>query len=425
MTVPIRLTAGAARRIALAAQGFAEPRPTNAPTMRHLQRTVDRLGVVQIDSVNVLARTQYLPFFSRLGPYDTALLDRARDRRPRRLVEYWAHAASLVPPSTIPLLRWRMARAREEAWGGMRRAEQENPGLAGLILAEVRARGPITAVGLEAAIAHDAPRDRDSWGWNWSVVKRVLELLFWAGEVTSAGRNAQFARLYDLPDRVLPPDVVAAPTPPDDECHRQLVSLAARSLGVASAASLVDYYRLSVDEGRAAVDSLVTDGELVPVEVEGWRRPGLLHVEARRPRRIDARALVSPFDSLVWDRKRALDTFGFDYTIEIYVPAAKRRYGYYVLPFLLGDRLVARVDLKADRQAHGGAGVLRVQSAHAEPHAPAATPAELAAELYALAGWLGLSGVAVTGPGDLAPALADELAQTGASWASTSSASAS
>jgi uncharacterized protein len=418
------LSAGAARRVVLAAQGFAQPRPVAPVTMRHVQRTIDRLGVVQIDSVNVLTRSQYLPFFSRLGPYDPALLDRARDHRPRRVVEYWAHAASLVPPSTIPLLRWRMARAREEAWGGMRRAEQENPGLAQLILGEVRERGPITAVALEQAIAHDAPRDRIEWGWNWSVVKRLLELLFWAGEVSSAGRNSQFARLYDLPERVLPPGVYNAPTPSDVEAHRGLVSLAARSLGVATAASLVDYYRLPVAEGRAAVRSLVQDGELVPVEIDGWRRPAYLHAEARRPRRVDARALVSPFDSLVWDRRRALDTFGLDYRIEIYVPAPQRRHGYYVLPFLLGDRFVARVDLKADRQAGGGAGVLRVQSAHAEPDAPPHAAAELADELVTLAGWLRLGSVMVArdgmGAGDLAPALADALRQP-----STSSGSAS
>lgn len=425
MTARTRLTARAARRVALAAQGFGERRSDGSiVTMRQVQRTIDRLGVIQIDSVNVLARTQYVPFFSRLGPYDTALLDRARDQRPYRLVEYWAHAASLVPPTTIPFLRWRMQRAREEAWGGMRRAEEENPGLAELLLAEVRERGPITAVELEEAIAHDAPRDRSEWGWNWSVVKRVLELLFWAGEVTSAGRNAQFARLYDLPERVLPPDVLAAPTPSDDDAFRHLVRLSARSLGVASAASLQDYYRLPVEAARDAIESLVADGELQPVEVEGWRRPAYLHVDARRPRRVDARALVSPFDSLVWDRRRALDTFGFDYRIEIYVPAAKRRYGYYVLPFLLGDRFVARVDLKADRHADGGEGVLRVQAAHAEAGAPDATPDQLAAELRTMAGWLGLASVAVTGPGDLAPALTEALAQD-RSWASTSSASAS
>src|SRR3954468_5311881 len=217
MTAATRtLSRAQARRVATAAQGFLDPRPAPfTATMRQLQRVVDRVGVIQIDSVNVVARSHYLPFFSRLGPYDTALLDRARDRRPRRLVEYWAHAASLVPPSTWPLLRFRMGGAGEEAWGGMVRAEQEHPGLVEVILGEVRDRGPVTAVELERAIAHDAPRDRTEWGWNWSVVKRLLELLFWAGEVTSAGRTTQFARLYDLPERVLPPEVWAAPELPD------------------------------------------------------------------------------------------------------------------------------------------------------------------------------------------------------------------
>ncbi|WP_426562269.1 winged helix-turn-helix domain-containing protein [Angustibacter sp. McL0619] len=409
MPLPDRLSAASARRIALAAQGFAEPRPTGPVTMRHVQRTIDRLGIVQIDSVNVLARSQYVPFFSRLGPYDTGLLDRARDRRPRRLVEYWGHAASLVPPSTIPLLRWRMERAREEAWGGMVRAEQEHPGLVQVILDEVRDRGPITSVELEAAIAHDAPRDRTEWGWNWSVVKRILELLFWAGEISSSGRTSQFARLYDLPERVLPPTAYAAPTPSDDEAHRQLVSISARAFGVATEFSLRDHFRLAPVAAREAIASLVADGELVPVRVEGWPRPGYLHAQARRPRRVQARALVSPFDSLVWERARTLDLFGFDYRIEIYVPAPKRRFGYYVLPFLLGDTLVARVDLKADRQAAAGAGVLRVQAAWAESGAPVQTPAELAAELHELAGWLGLGAVTVAGLGDLAPALAEQL----------------
>ncbi len=404
-----RLSRAQAARIALAAQGFAEPRPSGAVTMRHVQRVVDRLGVVQIDSVNVLARSQYLPFFSRLGPYDTALLDRARDRRPRRVVEYWGHAASLVPPSTIPLLRWRMARAREEAWGGMRRAELEHPGLVEVILGEVRARGPITAVGLERAIEHDAPRDRTDWGWNWSVVKRLLELLFWAGEISSAGRTSQFARLYDLPERVLPPDVVATPTPTDDEAHRRLVSISARACGVAGEYSLRDYFRLGAAPTAVAIASLVADGELRPVQVEGWSKPAYLHAQARRPRRVRARALVSPFDSLVWERARARALFGFDYRIEIYVPGPQRRFGYYVLPFVLGDTIVARVDLKADRQADAGAGMLRVQAAWAEPGAPPDTAAELAAELGQLAGWLGLSSVQVAGPGDLAPALAEQV----------------
>ncbi|MGL5859038.1 MAG: winged helix-turn-helix domain-containing protein [Angustibacter sp.] len=416
----LRLTAATARRIALAAQGFGglsgvrrpgTPMDVRPLTMASVQRVVDRLGIVQIDSVNVLARSQYLPFYSRLGPYDTGLLDRARDRPPRRLVEYWAHAASLVPPSTIPLLRWRMARARQDAWGGMRRAEQDHPGLTEVILAEVRDRGPVTAVELERAIAHDAPRDRTEWGWNWSAVKKVLELLFWAGEVTSAGRTTQFARLYDLPERVLPATAWGQPTPSDEQAHRELVRVAARAFGVASEPCLRDYFRLDPAGSRAAVAGLVADGELLPAQVSGWRRPAYVHAQARRPRRIEARALISPFDSLVWDRARTQALFGMDYRIEIYVPGPQRRYGYYVLPFLLGDALVARVDLKADRQV--GDGVLRVQSAHAEPGAPSCLAAELAAELVLMAHWLGLGRVEVTGRGDLGPALAERVSVVG------------
>jgi uncharacterized protein len=264
-------------------------------------------------------------------------------------------------------------------------------------LAAVRSEGPVTAVELEQLIAHEAPRDRSEWGWNWSVVKRITELLFWAGEVTSCRRNLQFARLYDLPERTLPPAVWAAETPTPQQAHRELISLSARAFGVATAASLRDYFRLGSAEAKTAIASLVADGELQPVTVAGWRHPAFVHADAQCPPQVWARALISPFDSLVWDRARTAALFDFEYRIEIYVPAAKRIYGYYVLPFLLGDRLVARVDVKADRQA----GVLRVQAAYGEPSAPAETAIELRAELELMASWLGLSGVEFTGRGDL------------------------
>ena len=234
--VGVHLSTRAARRIALAAQGFSRPRPT-VPGTRDLQRVVDTIGVVQIDSVNVVVRSHYLPFFSRLGPYDRALLDRARDVAPRRVVEYWAHEASLVPPSTWPLLDFRMRRARSDAWGGMRSVARDHPGLVAAVLDEVARRGPLTSREVEVALAHDLPRQRDEWGWNWSLVKNALEHLFWAGEVTSAGRTTQFERRYALPARVLPPalreqalDLAARPT--EEEAFRRLVEIAARAHGV-------------------------------------------------------------------------------------------------------------------------------------------------------------------------------------------------
>lgn len=401
------LSATAARRSALAAQGFSRRRPAN-PGAAHLVRVLDRLGVVQIDSVNVLCRSHYLPFFSRLGPYPTEVLDRAANRAPRRLVEYWAHEASFVAPETHRLLRWRMARAGEDSWGSISSIAVEQPGLLDAVLEHVGAHGPLTARALEAELAPEAARSTEHWGWNWSGVKRACELLFFDGRLASAGRTAQFERRYDLTARVLPPAVLTAPDPDPADAVRELVRIAARATGVATEPSLRDHFRLRPEQSRRAVAELVEAGELEPVRVRGWasceRRPAYRHVDATTPR-VDARALLSPFDPLVWHRDRTQEVFGVQVRLEFYVPREKRVHGYYVLPFLLGDRIVGRVDLKADRTP--GAGVLRVQSAWAEPDAPPETAVELAAELRAVADWLGLADVVVAGRGDLA----DELSR--------------
>ncbi|MGH2797512.1 MAG: winged helix-turn-helix domain-containing protein [Thermoleophilaceae bacterium] len=378
------LSAAEARRLALAAQGFADPRPIRRPSGWDLRRVLRRVGLLQIDSVNVLERAHYLPAFSRLGPYPRELLDRASQRAPRRLFEYWGHEASLLPVELHPLLRWRMERAADEAWGGMRRIRRERPKLIEELLAQVAECGPVAA----SELAESEPRRSGPW-WDWSDVKRALEWLFWSGQVSSA-RRRRFERLYDLPERVLPASVLEAPTPPAAEAQRELVRIAARGLGVAAERDLRDYFRLPTAETKLRIAELVEAGELAPVAVEGWgRTAAYLAVGARIPRKIEARALVGPFDSLLWERSRIRRLFGFDYRLEIYVPKPKRRHGYYVLPFLLGDRLVARVDLKADRAAN----VLLAPAIHLADGAPAETEEQLGAELEAMAAWLGLDRV--------------------------------
>jgi uncharacterized protein len=395
-----RLPAGLARRIALAAQGFADPRPPGGVGTRQLRRVVDRLAVVQIDSVNVLSRSHYLPFFSRLGPYPRPVLDALSNRR-HDLFEYWAHEASFLPVRLHPFLRWRMDAADREAWGSMTRVQRERPEYVAALLERVRDGGPIRASQLQ-----EARPNRPGSMWNWHTGKAALEYLFFTGALTARGRTAGFERVYDLPERVLPAAVVHAPTPARADAVRELVRTAARALGVATETDLRDYFRLAPVDARTAIAELVEGGELQPVQVDGWERPAWLDPQARRPRWIRARTLLSPFDSLVWERPRVERIFGFRYRLEIYTPAEKRVHGYYVLPFLLGDRLVGRVDLKADRQA----GVLRVQAAHAEPGVDRGeVAAALAAELRLLADWSQLDRVAVTGAGDLARDLAVAL----------------
>ena len=395
-----RLTNAQARRVALAAQGFGVPRPDRTITIRDVQALTTRLGQFQIDSINVVTRAHFMPLFSRLGPYDTGLLERAVHRPPRRLFEYWGHAASLIDVTLQPMLRFRMQDGFRDVWAGVERVARENPDLVEFVRGEVAARGPISARQLEV----EEERDRSNWGWNWSGVKTVLEWLFYCGEVASAYRNSQFERVYDLPERVLPPAVLAAPTPTPEESVVGLVRRAAQALGVASEFCLRDYFRTRPAMTRDAIATLVETGELIPVTVPAWAgRPCYLWHQARLPRRIAARALLSPFDSMIFERARLERLFDFFYRIEIYVPEPKRIHGYYVYPFLLGESFVARVDLKADRAR----GVLRVNSAWLEPGQDAAYVAEeLAAELRLMAGWLGLSDVQVMPRGDLAPTLA-------------------
>jgi uncharacterized protein YcaQ len=392
----------AARRIALAAQGFADPRPTGPVTRRHLLRVLGRIRLLQLDSVNVLARAHYLPVFSRLGPYPKALLDDAAwaptARRPRLLVEYWAHEASLVPVPDWPLLH---SGAKKPGWwhgyGGL---AARAPELVSAVLKAVQERGPIGAGTLERELGGGVGPARGSW-WNRTDTKRICEWLFGIGELTTGTRRG-FERLYDLPERVLPPEVLGRRVGAE-EGARELISRAGAALGVATETDLRDYYRLRPERSRQAVAELVEAGELEPVVVRGWRAPAYQHRNARRPWRVTGAALLCPFDPLIWDRARTERLFGFRYRIEIYVPEHRRSHGYYVFPFLLDGELVARVDLKADRAAD----VLRVPGAFAEPGTAdsARVVAELARALREMAQWLELDGITIGQRGDLAASL--------------------
>ena len=389
-----------ARRIALAAQGFGQARPTGTIGRAHLRRVIERLGLHQIDSVNVLVRAHYLPLFSRLGAYPRALLDEAAWGRKakRRLFEYWAHEASLLPLHLQPLLRWRMARAARGigTWTNVKAFAHERRAEADAILGRIAAEGPLAASDIAET------RGQGGW-WGWSETKQALEYLFWSGQITTATRRTSFERVYDLPERVLPREVLDRPTPAEPDAHRALLARAAGALGIATATDLRDYFRLKPADASPRIDELVEEGVLRPVTVRGWSQQAYLHVQAKMPRRISGQALLAPFDPLIWERARTERMFGTRYRIEIYVPAEKRVHGYYVLPFLLGERIVARVDLKADRQASR----LLVQSAHGEDGAPPETAERLMAELRRMAAWLDLDGVTVMKRGDLSARLHD------------------
>jgi uncharacterized protein len=386
-----RLSSAQARRIALGAQGLARPRPTGRVDRRHVRRLFADVGVVQIDSVNVVVRSQELPLWARLGHHDRELLPAmAADNE---LFEYWGHMASLIPVEHQPLYRWRMARAHREAWPSLVQMNKERPGFLEAIYDEVADRGPLRVSELP-----DPGTKRGPW-WGWSHGKEAVEYLFWCGRLSARRLPNNFERIYDVTERIIPAAVMARPTPTEDDAKRELLALAARSLGIGTAKDLCDYPRIKPTHSRHLIDDLVEDGRLLPVAVDGWRESAYLDPAAARPRRVSACALLSPFDSLVWYRERTERIFDFHYRIEIYTPAPKRVYGYYVLPFLLGDRLVARVDVKADRRAR----CLLVPGSFAEPGcANGEVAAALAGELQAMAAWLGLDSVAVGKRGDLA-----------------------
>ena len=401
MTASLSLTQ--ARRIALAAQGLAKVRPAGPVTSRAVGRIFAQLQLVQIDSVNVVARSHYLPFFSRLGNYDPLILQSMASRNPRKMMEYWAHEASFIRPEHFhDLLVW-----QKRAWVGAHGLDPAvRQDMEDRILDALTVGRPMTASELTVKLGHDEDPERENWGWNWNIVKRVLEHLFEEGRISAASRTSQFERKYTLTSRVIPPHVTPSGVDAEASLDR-LMEAAAQAHGIGTVRCFSDYFRTPLKAGADSVQRLVRAGRLEPVVVRGWDRETYKHVDAKLPRKAVARALLSPFDSLVFERRRLEELFGFHYRIEIYTPAAKRRFGYYVLPFLLRDAIVARVDLKADRAS----GQLLVRSAFGELNAPVDTAVELAQELRLMATWLGLQGVVVWPVGDLAGALSEAVAK--------------
>ena len=391
------VSAALARRIALAAQGFGA-RPTTSVGIRQLTALVNRVELLQIDSVNVFERSHYMPAFSRLGAYHKTQLDRLTTGREARFTEYWAHEASFLPVDVWPLFHWRMQHYRDRSARTSDDWSHTNRPMLDWLLAALAANGPMRA----SAIEHDANKRSGPW-WGWSEVKTGLELLFRWGDVVSAGR-IRFERVYALPEQVFSPDLLGTEISTAD-AHRELVRRSARAHGIGTVKDFADYFRLKSAPTLAAISDLEEAGELIPVEVSGWGARAWLHRDARLPRAMDAQAVLSPFDPVVWERARALRLFNFHYRIEIYTPQPKRVFGYYSLPILLGDTVVGRVDLKNDRQS----GVLRVQSAWAEPGAPTDAAGRLAQVLLEAARWQGLGEIVVAPRGNLAGGLTAEL----------------
>jgi uncharacterized protein YcaQ len=385
----------AARRIALAAQGFTDPRPT-AVTARHFARALNRMKILQLDSVNVITRSHFLPMLARLGPYDPDRLDRWLWRSGRNM-EFLAHEASITSAELRPLL---VHRFHDSKWRKAVKLRKDEPGYVESVLAEIERHGALSVSDLTD------PGKRDGPWWGNPKGKTALVCLFNSGAVAVANRNRNFLTHYDLPERVLPREVLDIPPLSKEEAERELLMLGARAHGIGTATDIADYFRIKMPAARPLLGELVEDGRLRLTHVEGWNEPAYLHPDATRPRRVNARALLSPFDPVVWFRPRAERLFDFHYRIEIYVPEPKRKHGYYVLPFLLGDELVGRVDLKADRSES----VLVAKATFAEPgrdHQLIAGP--LAETLLELAGFLGLDSVRVEPRGNLAAELSSVL----------------
>ena len=378
-----------ARALALAAQGFDTPRPANKTTQRHVNSLISRLGVIQIDSVNVLVRSQELPLFSRLGNHDRNAIPKATESQ--KIFEYWGHEAAHLPVEVHPLFRWKMEAARlgkARHWG-LTSFYDDNKVFVKRMLKHVETNGPTTARELSTR-TEKRGADKKTW-WDWDESKTALEYLFLTGQLMSCGRGTDFARIYDTPERVLPEDVLNAPTPSEHDARKRLLVRSAIAQGVATAGDLADYHRQKPAAVKPLIAELSEDGELREVAVDGWTEKAFVHCSAKLPKQLHATALLSPFDSLVWCRPRNERLFDFHYRIEIYTPKEKRKFGYYVLPFMMNGQMVGRVDLKADRANSK----LLMHSVHTEKGIKRATINDsLNNELRAMALWLGLDKVA-------------------------------